>query len=57
MASYLKFIRDNPQLLAFGFSLTLFSSFGQTFLLSLYIPELADLLSISIGRMGSVWML
>ena len=55
MAHLVSFIRNNPRLLAFGFALTLFSSFGQTFLLSLYIPEIAEVLEVTVGKMGSFY--
>lgn len=40
MQRYLAFLRSHPRLLLFGMLLTFFSSYGQTFLISLYIPEL-----------------
>lgn len=55
MSTFIRFIRENPNLLAFGFSLTLFSSFGQTFLLSLYVPEIAEMLGITTGKMGLLY--
>jgi len=39
---YLRFIRANSTLLVFGVLLTLFSSFGQTYILSLYVPFLME---------------
>ncbi|MEX2593847.1 MAG: MFS transporter [Anditalea sp.] len=38
--AYLKFIQKNSTLLVFGIIITLFSSFGQTFILALYVPFL-----------------
>jgi len=55
MSKFLTFLQNNSRLLAFGFVLTLFSSFGQTFLLSLYVPELADMLEITTGKMGTLY--
>ncbi|MCH8524556.1 MAG: hypothetical protein LAT52_08405, partial [Balneolales bacterium] len=44
MRSYLDFLKRNFEPVFFGFLLTFFSSFGQTFLISLFVPFiLADL--------------
>ena len=44
MKSYFQFLRTNFEPVFFGFLLTFFSSFGQTFLISLFVPFiLADL--------------
>jgi MFS family permease len=40
--AYLQFIQKNSTLLVFGILMTLFSSFGQTFILALYIPFLME---------------
>ena len=42
-------------LLAFGLLLAFFSSFGQTFLLSLYVPSIEELLGISNAEFGTVY--
>lgn len=55
MKGVLQFLKNNSRLLSFGFALTFFSSFGQTFLLSLYIPEIAPEIGLSLGRMGSLY--
>lgn len=39
----------------FGFMLTFFSGFGQTFLVSLYVPEIATSFGISAGTFGSIY--
>ena len=39
---YIKFFLRNKRLISFGFILTFFSSFGQTFLLSLYVPKIIN---------------
>lgn len=57
MNSFWQLLRAHSSLLTFGFLLTFFSSFGQTFLLSLYVPELAAVLEITEGRMGSLYAL
>ncbi|MEX2445655.1 MAG: MFS transporter [Alkalispirochaeta sp.] len=44
MTAYIRFLKEYPAHVGFGFILTLFSSLGQTFLISLYVPHiLADL--------------
>jgi len=49
------FLRNNLSLLAFGLLLTFFSSFGQTFLLSLYVPSIEMLLDISNTEFGTIY--
>lgn len=49
------FFKNNFSLLAFGLVLTFFSSFGQTFLLSLYVPSIEEFLSISNAEFGSIY--
>jgi len=49
------FFKYNLSLVAFGFILTFFSGFGQTFLLSLYVPSIEQLLGISNAEFGSVY--
>ena len=44
-----------PQLLAFGFTLAFFSGFGQTFLLSLYVPEVANSFTLSNTQLSSLY--
>lgn len=48
-------LRDSLPLLVFGLILTFFSSFGQTFLLSLYVPSIEALLGISNTAFGSLY--
>lgn len=48
-------LRKSLPLLTFGFLLTFFSSFGQTFLLSLYVPSIESLLGISNTAFGSLY--
>ena len=45
--NYIKLFRSNPKILLFGLLLTLYSSFGQTFILSLYIPGILESFEIS----------
>ncbi len=49
------FLRYNLSLLAFGLLLTFFSSFGQTFLISLYVPSIEELLNISNTEFGTIY--
>ncbi len=41
--------------MAFGLLFTFFSSFGQTFLLSLYVPSIEELLNISNTEFGAIY--
>lgn len=49
------FFKDNLSLLGFGLLLTFFSSFGQTFLLSLYVPSIEEFLNISNTEFGTIY--
>lgn len=49
------FLKYNLSLIAFGLLLTFFSSFGQTFLLSLYVPAIEELLSLSNTEFGIIY--
>ena len=49
------FIKYNLTLLAFGLLMTFFSSFGQTFLLSLYVPSIEEFLNISNTEFGTIY--
>jgi len=50
-----KFFKKSFPLLAFGLLYSFFSSFGQTFLLSLYVPSIEEFLSISNTAFGGVY--
>ena len=50
-----KIIKYDLNLLLFGFLIAFFSSFGQTFLLSLYVPSIEQLLQISNTEFGSIY--
>lgn len=54
--SFLIFIRDNLRWLAGGFLLTLFSSFGQTFFISLSAGEIRREYALSHGDFGLIYM-
>lgn len=49
------FIKYNLSLLLFGLIMSFFSGFGQTFLLSLYVPSIEQLLNISNTEFGSIY--
>jgi MFS family permease len=49
------FITSNLPLLSFGLLFTFSSSFGQTFLLSLYVPAVEEFLNLSNTKFGSLY--
>lgn len=51
----ISFFKQNIALLSFGLLLTFFSSFGQTFLLSLYVPSIEEFLNISNTEFGTIY--
>ncbi|HHG8515371.1 TPA: MFS transporter [Legionella pneumophila] len=53
--SYLSFIQINKRFLGFGFLLTLFSSIGQTFFISLFNPYIQSDLLISNSEIGMIY--
>ncbi len=53
--SYLFFFLNNKKLISFGFSLALFSSFGQTFLISLYVPDIMNEFHLSSFSFGMIY--
>ncbi|MCB0629886.1 MAG: MFS transporter [Saprospiraceae bacterium] len=55
MRTFLQFIRTNRYLLFFGITLTYFSSFGQTFLISLYIPKIEEVFGLSNTALSSLY--
>jgi MFS family permease len=57
MLEYLRYILSNPRLLAFGFLLTLGSSFGQTYFIALFSDELRATFELGHGAFGSVYSL
>lgn len=54
--SFLTFIRDNLRWLAGGFLLTYFSSFGQTFFISLSAGDIRAEYGLSHGEFGTLYM-
>lgn len=55
MKAYYIFLKNNLSGVSFGFLLTLISSFGQTFLISLYVPDITASFSISNGYFGAIY--
>lgn len=55
MQTYISFAHNNYRLLSFGFLLALFSGFGQTFLISLYVPEIAATFHLSNTQISSMY--
>ena len=52
----LKFIGNNFRWIAGGFTLTYFSSFGQTYFISASIAEWQSVFSLSHGEIGRLYM-
>lgn len=57
MKSYPPFIARHKRLLAFGMVMTFFSSFGQTFLISLFAAGWQDHFDLTSGRFGAIYSL
>ena len=53
--NYIKFFLSNKRLISFGFILTFFSSFGQTFLLSLYVPKIIEAFQFTNSYFGGLY--
>ncbi len=53
--AYWKFLLRHPRLLSFGVLLTLFSSFGQTFLISIFVPGMLEDFSLNSGQFGTLY--
>lgn len=51
----LTYLKRNKNLLGFGFLLAFLSSFGQTFVISLYLPDLQEAFNLSDGGFSSVY--
>ncbi len=50
--NYLRFVAAHPRFLGFGFALAFFSSFGQTFFISLFGEEIRGTFDLSHGQFG-----
>jgi MFS family permease len=55
MKSWYSFLFKNQAMLSFGFFLNFFSGYGQTFLISLYLPFLVSAASIQNSAFGSLY--
>ncbi|MFO7799678.1 MFS transporter [Rhodohalobacter sp.] len=55
--TYLTFVRKERRLLTFAVSFTFFSSFGQTFLLSLFVPYFLTAFDLSNASFGTLYSL
>jgi MFS family permease len=55
MIEWFKFVFSNKRLLNFGFLFNFFSSFGQTFFISLFVPFWISSLSITNAAFGSIY--
>ena len=55
MKDFFRFIKRNFQKVSFGWLLTFLSGFGQTFLISLYVPEIIRSFEISEGAFGAIY--
>lgn len=55
MKDYFIFFKNNSPEIRFGWTLTFLSSFGQTFLISLYVPTLLEQFHISEGFFGGIY--
>lgn len=53
--TYLAFVRKERRLLSFAVSFTFFSSFGQTFLISLFVPYFLTAFELSNATFGSLY--
>lgn len=57
MRQYFQFVLEERRLLSFGFTFTFFSSFGQTFLISLFVPFFLANFNLSNTGFGSLYSL
>lgn len=55
MKEFIYFIKENFRKLSFGWTLTFLSSFGQTFLISLYVTEISSEFDITEGTFGAIY--
>lgn len=55
MKDFIYFIKGNFRKLSFGWTLTFLSSFGQTFLISLYVTEISSEFAITEGTFGAIY--
>jgi MFS family permease len=55
LIDYYRFFKNNFRKVSFGWLLTFLSSFGQTFLISLYVPEIVASFKITVGTFGAIF--
>lgn len=53
--AYYRFFLTHPRVLSFGILLTLFSSFGQTFLISIFVPQLLETFQLNTAQFGALY--
>ncbi len=53
--AYFRFFLTHPRVLSFGVLLTLFSSFGQTFLISIFVPRLLEEFALNTAQFGGLY--
>lgn len=53
--AYFRFFLTHPRVLSFGVLLTLFSSFGQTFLISIFVPRLLETFALDTAQFGALY--
>lgn len=53
--AYFRFFLTHPRVLSFGVLLTLFSSFGQTFLISIFVPRLLEEFTLNTAQFGALY--
>jgi MFS family permease len=53
--AYFHFFLTHPRVLSFGVLLTLFSSFGQTFLISIFVPQLLAEFALNTAQFGALY--
>ncbi|MDT8444540.1 MAG: MFS transporter, partial [Desulfuromonadales bacterium] len=52
---YFSFLHAHPQILIFGMLLTFFSSFGQTFLISIFVPYFLEVFALDTAQFGLLY--
>jgi len=52
---YFSFLQAHPHILIFGMILTFFSSFGQTFLISIFVPQFLDVFALDTAQFGALY--
>ena len=55
ISDYFRLLRQSPKILALGFSFAFFSSFGQTFFISLSVPSITERFGFSNTEWGTLY--